>query len=168
MNVPSHIQFEQDSERILSTTLLAATPEEGCALLIGKSIQLRLEDQSKILKIQFIWPSENIWISGFHDDIDTYLETKEKTPNQFSKKNRFAIDPLEQLSAQKWARSKNLKVLGSAHSHNSSPPIPSKIDLKWIHGPNLMIILDANTKDMKAWWVSTLNQAKEIPLVLET
>ena len=100
MGVPSHIEFQKDSERILRCTLLAVTPQEGCALLIGKSIELQTEHKPNIFKIQLIWPCCNIWISGFHDHVDTYLETNEHPPRGTSRKNRFALDPIEQLCAQ--------------------------------------------------------------------
>ena len=74
MEGPSQIEFEKDSERILRGTLLAATPEEGCALLIGKSLELKTEEKPNAFKIQLIWPSCNKWISGFHNHLDTYLE----------------------------------------------------------------------------------------------
>jgi len=154
MGVPSHIEFQKDSERILRCTLLAVTPQEGCALLIGESVELQTEHKPNVFKLQLIWPCCNIWISGFHDHVDTSLETKVQQPIKTSRENRFALDPYEQLSAQKWARSKNLKVLGAAHSHKASPPIPSETDLSWNQSPNLMIILNANTKEMRAWWVS--------------
>ena len=52
MDIPSHIEFLEDSERILRGTLLAVTPQEGCALLIGKSIELQTEHKPNIFKIQ--------------------------------------------------------------------------------------------------------------------
>ena len=164
MNVPSHIQFEQDSERILRCTLLAVTPQEGCALLIGKSIELQTEHKPNIFKVQLIWPCCNIWISGFHDHVDTYLETKVHQPIKTSRKNRFALDPYEQLSAQKWARSKKLEVLGTAHSHQISPPIPSKTDLSWNQSPNLMVILNVKSNEMRAWLVNHPNSINPLPI----
>ena len=105
MDSPNHIEFLRGSKNILSTTLIAATPQEGCAILVGKSVELKDKEKHKVFKIEFIWPSENIWISGFHDDIDTYLETKEQNQKTISRENRFALDPNEQLFAQKWANS---------------------------------------------------------------
>ncbi len=156
MDSPSHIEFHKDSERILRSTLLAVTPQEGCALLIGKSVELQTECKPNVFKIQLIWPCCNMWISGFHDHVDTYLETNGQEQQKISRENRFALDPYEQLSAQKWARSNNLKVLGTAHSHITSPPIPSEMDLSWSPLPDLMIILNATTKEMRAWWISDL------------
>ncbi len=167
MGVPSQIEIEEDSARILRSTLLAVTPQEGCALLIGESVELQTEYKPNVFKIKLIWPCCNIWISGFHDHLDTYLETKELHPRKTSKKNRFALDPHEQLSAQRWARKNKLKILGTAHSHITSPPIPSQTDLAWIQSPHLMIILNTDTKEMRAWWIGNkeLSSPLNVPLM---
>ena len=51
-----------------------------------------------------------------------------------------ALDPREQLVAQRWARERGLVVLGSAHSHPLSRPEPSALDQELCFAPALMLI----------------------------
>jgi len=43
-------------------------------------------------------------------------------------RDRYALDPLEQLRVQKDAEAKNLEIIGFAHSHPDHPAIPSTFD----------------------------------------
>lgn len=99
---------------MLEAVLLAAAPEEGCALLLGRRDPWHIDQ---------IWPCLNVW---------------EPPPER---RRRFALDPREQLQAQKWARARGLTVLGSAHSHPLSAPAPSALDRSLAFAPTLMLIL---------------------------
>jgi proteasome lid subunit RPN8/RPN11 len=46
--------------------------------------------------------------------------------------DRYALDPLEQLRVQKDAESRDLEIVGFAHSHPDHPAIPSRFDAE--HG----------------------------------
>ena len=43
-------------------------------------------------------------------------------------RDRYALDPLEQLQVQKDAESRGLEIIGFAHSHPDHPPVPSQFD----------------------------------------
>ena len=113
---------------------MAAAPEEGCALLLGG------RDPWCVRRI---WPCLNIW--------DPPAE----------RRRRFALDPREQLLAQKWARSRGLMVLGSAHSHPLSEPVPSALDRSLAFTPTLMLILgqggqggpEGESRRLACWWL---------------
>jgi len=49
-------------------------------------------------------------------------------PGRESERNRFLIDPLEQLRVEKDARARKLEVLGYYHSHPDHPARPSEYD----------------------------------------
>ena len=49
-------------------------------------------------------------------------------PGRESERNRFLIDPLEQLRVEKDARARGLDVLGYYHSHPDHPARPSNYD----------------------------------------
>lgn len=49
-------------------------------------------------------------------------------PGRESERNRFLIDPLEQLKVEKGARARGLEVLGYYHSHPDHPARPSEYD----------------------------------------
>jgi proteasome lid subunit RPN8/RPN11 len=92
-----------------------AAPDEACALLIGHRC-------GALWRLQRLWPCCNIW------------------PDPAERSHRFAIDPREQLLAQRWARGLGLELLGSAHSHPASAPLPSATDRALTAPPALMLI----------------------------
>ena len=47
-----------------------------------------------------------------------------------AKRNRFLIEPVELMRGEKYARSKELEVVGFYHSHPDSPARPSQYDLE--------------------------------------
>ena len=116
----------------LERLLAAAAPFEGCALLLGNKM-------ANVLVVQEVWPCCNRW------------------PVVEERGRRFAIDPREQLLAQKWARQHQMVVLGFAHSHPSSPPVPSATDLTWCVAPALLAIQGIGAPGRQAglawWWI---------------
>ena len=152
MKTPKIIEFVGSTDNILRKSILASIPLEGCALLIGNEIELHQTSKEIKWQIQFIWPCSNIWDHEIFKNNELLPKSEKIKNKKNSKRNHFAIDPKEQISAQKWARSKNWVVLGSAHSHPDSDPIPSAIDLEWSFSPRLMIILD-KLGEIRAWWI---------------
>ena len=116
----------------LARLLAAAAPQEGCGLLLGAKM-------ANTLVLQEVWPCCNGW------------------PVAEERDRRFAIDPREQLLAQKWARQHKMAVLGFAHSHPSSPPVPSATDLAWCVAPALLVIQGVEAPFIEArmvgWWI---------------
>ena len=130
--------------------LRAAEPHEGCALLLGRQ-------HDADLALERIWPCCNSW-----------------QPAE-QRCQRFLLDPREQLHAQRWARAHQLQVLGAAHSHPTSPAIPSSTDRELCFGPTLMLILTGLIEPgatllhpWRAWWLSDAAEAppQELPLLL--
>jgi [CysO sulfur-carrier protein]-S-L-cysteine hydrolase len=112
---------------VLGRLLAAADPEEGCALLLG-------EAGSSLWQIRWLWPCCNVW------------------PRPEERSERFAIDPREQLVAQRWARQRGWQVLGVAHSHPTSAAVPSGTDCRLCLPPALMVI-QGQEGDLRAWWL---------------
>ena len=94
----------------------------------------------ELLLLQQVWPCCNAW------------------PEVSERHQRFGIDPREQLLAQRWARHKDLAVLGFAHSHPSSAPVPSATDRKYCFAPALMLIQGleqaAAPPTLAGWWIA--------------
>ena len=63
MKSPLGIEFASDSQRVLTHSLLAVKPQEGCDLLIGDERQSSSFKEAYILRIQMIWPCCNVWES---------------------------------------------------------------------------------------------------------
>ena len=82
------------------------------------------------IQVEQLWSTENSWTANFltPDSPDTAVSTASSAKTA-SRLNRFAIAPIEILKAQKYARSKNLDIVGIYHSHPDHPAIPSEHDL---------------------------------------
>ena len=141
---PWLLAFDPDVLMILRSTLQAASPQEGCALLIGERVD-------RGWQLQSIWPCVNVWRLG----MEAFVEESGEGPSGRgtpSRQTRFAIDPREQLHAQRWASARGLAVIGSAHSHPDGEPVPSMTDQRWLSAPALMLIQGADLS-LRAWWL---------------
>ena len=79
-------------------------PYECCGLLLG-----RFADEGKI--VQETYPISN---------------AREKS----AKRSRFLIEPHELMRGERYARERDLEVVGFYHSHPDSPARPSQYDLE--------------------------------------
>lgn len=128
---PAELRLGRQALTLLEAVLVAAAPEEGCALLLGS------RDPWCIRRV---WPCLNVW----------------EPPAERCR--RFTLDPREQLLAQKWARVHGQSVLGSAHSHPLSEPVPSALDCSLAFTPTLMLILGqgpaaGEPRCLACWWL---------------
>jgi proteasome lid subunit RPN8/RPN11 len=153
---PGQIRIGRQALTVLQRVLSAAAPEEGCALLLGEQGaggDGGGEGQGDPWRLRWIWPCRNVW----------------EPPDERTR--RFAIDPREQLLAQKWARSRGLLVLGTAHSHPTAAPVPSATDLALGFGPTLVLILGTGL-ELACWWlpdptVPGSGEARPLPWTME-
>ncbi len=143
-STPWRLAFDGDVLIILRRTLAAALPNEGCALLLG----MRRRDG---WVIQQVWPCCNVWRPGLVALPERAVPTQASMP-QPSRRTRFALDPREQIHAQRWARRRGLAVVGTAHSHPDGLAMPSATDCRWFTEPGLMVIMAAD-QTVRAWWM---------------
>ena len=78
-------------------------PYECCGLLLG-----RYSAEGKI--VQETYPISN-------------------AREESAKRNRFLIEPVELMRGERYARERDLEVVGFYHSHPDSPAVPSQYDL---------------------------------------
>lgn len=103
-------------------------PYECCGLLIG-----RFGPDAKIV-------DETYPISNARDES--------------AKRNRFLITPEELLRGERYARDKDLEIVGFYHSHPDSPAVPSQYDLEhaWPTYSYIIVSTRANdTTDLFSW-----------------
>ena len=158
MKSPRIIEFIDNNAFVLMQSFKTVRPYEGCALLIGKKNLSDNDQNERCWQINLIWPCCNVWVPN---NMDYMLKPNAQTQSNYSRENRFQIDPKEQILAQKWSRSHQLQVLGSAHSHPNSSGIPSSIDIHWNLNSGLMLIVD-QFNFIKAWWISSHRKFQEI------
>ena len=71
-----------------------------------------------------------------------------------AKRNRFLIEPAELLRGEKYARSRDLEVVGFYHSHPDSPAVPSQYDLEHAWPTYSYIIVstsEGHAGDLYSW-----------------
>ena len=119
---PDHICFGRKALTVARSVVAAAAPHEACGLLIGPRWHVGL-----------LWPCRNVWVPAEE------------------RQCRFAIDPREQLLAQKWARQRGWVVLGSLHSHPRGEPVPSVTDRALAVPPALLVI--QGVSELACWWL---------------
>ncbi|WP_370566694.1 M67 family metallopeptidase [Cyanobium sp. LEGE 06143] len=134
-NAPTGLGVDPGLLTALGAILRSAAPEEGCCLLLGTR---RGRGLDQLWQLQRLWPCLNVW----------------SPPGE--RQRRFAIDPREQLVAQRWARQRGLQVLGAAHSHPETAAEPSPTDLALTCAPALMVILGRQGEAL-AWWLEEGN-----------
>ena len=159
--MPVALQLSRQSLAALERTLAVAWPEEGCVLLLGRR-------HDGTLQLQRIWPCRNVW--GPHWPETHQAQNPQKCQDEaehlglddtHSRSDRFVVDPLELIAAQKYCRNQGFLLLGVAHSHPRGEPRPSAMDrchawpqsLVWISAvasPNHQL----TEEDRGAWWVS--------------
>lgn len=79
-------------------------PNEVCGLLIGR-------------------------VDGSHSRIEHVIEGTNLNTDRA--RDRYQLDPLDYLRADRWARERGLEVIGFWHSHPNHPPFPSQTDLDY-------------------------------------
>lgn len=71
-----------------------------------------------------------------------------------AKRNRFLITPEELMRGERYARSRDLEVVGFYHSHPDSPAVPSKYDLDHAWPTYSYIIVstsEGQSSDLFSW-----------------
>lgn len=92
-------------------------PNECCGMLLGRA-------DGAIKEVSEVVPLQNLR----HDSVRAQELLPLVDPGRESEKNRFLIDPSEQLRVEKEARGRGLDVLGYYHSHPDHPARPSNYD----------------------------------------
>jgi len=92
-------------------------PSECCGILLGKA-----DGDAK--EVTEVVPLTNLR----HDPARAQELLPLEDPGRETERNRFLIDPLDQLRVEKEARKRGLDVLGYYHSHPDHPARPSNYD----------------------------------------
>lgn len=119
---------------------------ECCGILLG-----RVNGDSK--EIAEVAPVANLRLDPARAQEVIALED----PTRESERNRFLIDPKEQLRVEKDARARGLSVLGYYHSHPDHPARPSTYDREhaWPWYSYVIVSVEAGkARDARSWVLS--------------
>jgi proteasome lid subunit RPN8/RPN11 len=92
-------------------------PNECCGVMLGRA-------DGAVKRVEEIVPLSNLR----HDPKRAQELLPLAEPGRESERNRFLIDPLEQLKVEKGARARGLDVIGYYHSHPDHRAVPSEYD----------------------------------------
>lgn len=95
-------------------------------------------------------------LGRFGEDGKTVKETLpiSNAREESAKRNRFLITPEELMRGERYARSRDLEVVGFYHSHPDSPAVPSKYDLDHAWPAYSYIIVstsEGHSTDLFSW-----------------
>ena len=133
---------------------LECYPEECCGLMLGFNRQ-------DLAQVTELWPADNSWSPDFLES-DSNLNLKNRP--DASRRNRFAIAPIEILRAQKSARAKGIEILGIYHSHPDHPAIPSEYDREIAWAVYSYVIMSVTSKEViktRSWKLKGDRQFRE-------
>ena len=118
-------------------------PGECCGVMLGKANGLSKE-------VVEIVPLKNL-----RNDPERAQELLPvDDPERETERNRFLIDPLDQLRLEKDARARGLEVLGYYHSHPDHPARPSNYDREhaWPWYSYVIVSVERGVaKDLTCW-----------------
>ncbi len=136
---PNHIQVIQSHAE-------GTYPEECCGLLLGKlSVEEKLLVEVRSL--------ENTWSPEIIDD-----PAPESTK---TKQQRYTIAPDVMLREMRYARARNLQVIGIYHSHPDHPAMPSECDRRnaWsLYSYIIVSVQQGKAQDWQNWVLDTHHQ----------
>ncbi len=121
-------------------------PAECCGVMIGR-------DEDEIKRVTEVVPLANLRHDGARAQEFIPLED----PGRESERNRYLIDPHEQLRVEKGARARGLAVLGYYHSHPDHPARPSEYDREhaWPWYSYVIVSVEKGTpRDSRSWVLS--------------
>jgi proteasome lid subunit RPN8/RPN11 len=118
-------------------------PSECCGILLGKA-------NGEAKQVTEVVALENLR----HDASRAQELLPVDDPGRETERNRFLIDPLDQLRVEKDARARGLDVLGYYHSHPDHSPRPSNYDRDhaWPWYSYVIISVDRGApRDLTSW-----------------
>lgn len=133
-------------------------PNECCGMLLGRA-DGDAKDVSEVV------PLRNLR----HDSARAQELLPLEDPGRESEKNRFLIDPQEQIRVEKEARNRGLDVLGYYHSHPDHPARPSNYDREhaWPWYSYIILSVEQGEPADMTSWVLSEDRARFDPELLE-
>ncbi len=136
-------------------------PEECCGILFGT-----FQGNGETMVTE-VWETENAWEA---ESQRFEAVCSEASDDRLSKRNRFTIEPVVLLKAQKYARTHNLKIVGIYHSHPDQSAIPSEFDraIAWdTYSYLIMSVQNGTVVDCYSWILDEQQQFQTEEIVTE-
>jgi proteasome lid subunit RPN8/RPN11 len=112
-------------------------PQECCGLLLGRASQ-----------VVEVWSTPNAWTASIGSELATVIAAGT------GKTDRFYIEPLDLLNAQRHAREQQMNIIGIYHSHPDHGAEPSESDRRLAWSDYFYLILSVHqgiVQDYRCW-----------------
>lgn len=137
-------------------------PEECCGLLLGTRQSSTTPETRHLIEL---WQTDNIW----NPSVESVAQEDEEILPLLTKNRRYWIDPKEILAAQRYARDRQLDLIGVYHSHPDHEAVPSESDraLAWSEYSYVILsVLQGRVQDLLSWRLDENHQFQSEPLVV--
>lgn len=143
-------------------------PEECCGLLLGRSLSPD-QDHPTDRQVIEIRETRNAW--GAEAEASLAELSPHSGHQSLTKSRRYWIDPREMLDAQRYARDRQLDIIGVYHSHPDHPATPSECDraAAWHHYSYMIVsVQHGRVKHVLSWTLDDDHQfqAEEIQTIV--
>ncbi|ASC69243.1 hypothetical protein XM38_001700 [Halomicronema hongdechloris C2206] len=136
-------------------------PEECCGILVGQL--LPDAGQRQLLELH---PADNDWRPDV--DVDDGNPSGAQGESQhLSRTRRYWIDPRRLLQIQRYARDRNLAIIGIYHSHPDHDAVPSECDrtLAWPDYSYVIVSVHrGQAVDVRSWQLDETHHFQPDPL----
>jgi proteasome lid subunit RPN8/RPN11 len=140
-------------------------PDECCGLLLGHAMPGQTNDGAIDRTVVELRPLINAWDAAIAQEMANFSEIPAQ--HELTKSRRYWIDPKDMLEAQRYARDRNLTIVGIYHSHPDNPAVPSECDrvLAWSSYSYLIVsVPQGRAQDLLSWTLDDTHQFKSEPI----
>ncbi|MGJ3252444.1 MAG: Mov34/MPN/PAD-1 family protein [Elainellaceae cyanobacterium] len=137
-------------------------PDECCGIMLGTDQQ---GDRPCKILVE-LWSVGNAWdvdAANAMADVDTRFNA-----DDFTKSRRYWIDPLDMLSAQRYARDRQMNIIGIYHSHPDHSATPSECDRACAWPQYSYVIASVQrgrVSDILSWTLNPQHQFEAEPML---
>lgn len=121
------LRLSTEQLQAISTHAERTYPDECCGVLFGHVDRQSVADDRIVLNV---WALPNAWDADAATQLAELAPPigAENNPIEATKSRRYWIDPKDMLGAQRFARDRQIDIIGIYHSHPNHPAIPSECD----------------------------------------
>lgn len=150
--------------QLISAQAERTYPEECCGLLLGHFKRQQSQPDKTLVEV---WATTNAWSEAAIASVSEMVGQDD--PLDRTKTSRYWIDPKEMLIGQRYARDRQLDIIGIYHSHPDHPAIPSECDraLAWSHYVYLIVSVQQGiAQDLLCWSLDENHQFQPEEILL--
>lgn len=144
------IKISAEHLQVICTHAQSTYPEECCGIMLGK-----IDDDVKT--VVEVWETLNAWEEEKWEEFPASGGVR-------SKRQTFAIAPVDIIKAQKAARDRQLQIIGFYHSHPDHPAIPSEMDraIAWtVYSYIIVSVPEGKAGEVRSWCLDEAHQFHE-------